>query len=316
MIRRIALVAGLALAIEAGLAVASAHAREITFGSPLTASFVSQPLNTVSTFANKLGISSPVTGTIVRWRITDASGGPFTLRVLTPGGGSTFTGGAASAPETPASLATQTYATDIPIHEFQAIGLDDSNTTDDIGIAANSNEFDFWTPPLADDTTRAASGSSLGEIGFNADVRPLPAINFVKPSIGTPGGGTKVVIEGANFIGTTAVDFGSVPARSFTVNSDYNITAVSPAQSAPHAVHIRIFNPAESAVDVGQDQFGYDCVVPNIIGKTLTKAKKLLQQNGCALGKVKGRRRGKVKKQKPKAGFVSVAGGKVNVTLK
>lgn len=29
--------------------------------------------------------TSPVTGTIVRWRIMDGSGGPYGLRVLTPG---------------------------------------------------------------------------------------------------------------------------------------------------------------------------------------------------------------------------------------
>lgn len=64
------------------------------------------------------------------------------------------------------------------------------------------------------------------------------------------------------------------------------------------------------------------CVVPNLVGKTLAKAKSALAAAGCGIGKVtqpkprKGKRRPAlvVKSQNPKAG-TSPASGKVNVKL-
>ena len=78
-------------------------------------------------------VTSPVTGTIVCWRITDATGGPFRLRVLTPDGGNTYTGVRTSAPQTPTGIATQSFATNLSIRAGQAIGLDDSIAGDQFG---------------------------------------------------------------------------------------------------------------------------------------------------------------------------------------
>jgi hypothetical protein len=57
------------------------------------------------------------------------------------------------------------------------------------------------------------------------------------------------------------------------------------------------------------------CVVPKVKGKKLKRAKKRLRNADCRLGKVKGQKGGKVKKQKPKPGAVLPVGGKVKVTL-
>jgi autotransporter-associated beta strand protein len=56
-----------------------------------------------------------------------------------------------------------------------------------------------------------------------------PAVTRISPIAGPESGGTPVLITGTNFSGATAVDFGGVPATSFTVNPDGTITAVSPA---------------------------------------------------------------------------------------
>ena len=56
-----------------------------------------------------------------------------------------------------------------------------------------------------------------------------PLITAVTPGHGAPAGGTEVTITGANFTGATAVRFGSNNARSFKVESDTKITAVTPA---------------------------------------------------------------------------------------
>lgn len=59
-----------------------------------------------------------------------------------------------------------------------------------------------------------------------------PTITSVTPSTGPSTGGTTIVLTGQHFIGITVLQFGSVEASSFTVNSDTQITAVSPAQNS------------------------------------------------------------------------------------
>jgi hypothetical protein len=61
---------------------------------------------------------------------------------------------------------------------------------------------------------------------------PAPTITNVSPSYGPSAGGTTVVLTGQFFTGATVLQFGSVAASSFTVDSDTQITAVSPAQSS------------------------------------------------------------------------------------
>ncbi|WP_324199149.1 IPT/TIG domain-containing protein [Nocardia amamiensis] len=59
-----------------------------------------------------------------------------------------------------------------------------------------------------------------------------PALLAVVPDLGPEAGGNTVVLQGENFTGTLAVDFGATAATSFTVDSDTQITAVVPAGAA------------------------------------------------------------------------------------
>ena len=86
---------GLALAVASvwALSVAGvAQATTLTVGSVFSTEAVKKPLKTVATYLNTAlpekgaSLTSPVNGTIVRWRIQDAVGGPFFLRVLRPSG--------------------------------------------------------------------------------------------------------------------------------------------------------------------------------------------------------------------------------------
>jgi hypothetical protein len=63
-------------------------------------------------------------------------------------------------------------------------------------------------------------------------LKPTPWVNMVMPSSGTTAGGTLVTVYGGNFTGTTVVDFGATPATNVTVNSDAQLTATAPAESA------------------------------------------------------------------------------------
>ncbi|HTB70222.1 MAG TPA: IPT/TIG domain-containing protein [Solirubrobacteraceae bacterium] len=77
-----------------------------------------------------------------------------------------------------------------------------------------------------------------------------PAITAVSPRKGPAAGGTSVTISGTSFDGVTAVDFGSVQAASYVVNSPTSITAVSPA-STTGLVEVAVTTPnGESGVSI------------------------------------------------------------------
>ncbi len=62
---------------------------------------------------------------------------------------------------------------------------------------------------------------------------PQPcSISRLSSTNGVEDGGARVVITGSNFVGVTAVAFGTSPATSFTASSASSITAVAPALKA------------------------------------------------------------------------------------
>ena len=90
---------------------------------------------------------------------------------------------------------------------------------------------------------------------FTYAVRP-PAVTAISPTSGPTAGGTTVTITGTGFTGATKVLFGAVAATSFTVVSDTQITAVSPAQAAgTHSIYVT--TPGGTSAPVSGDQFTY-----------------------------------------------------------
>ena len=130
-------------------------------------------------------LTSPADGTIVRWRIVEATGGPFYLRVLTPVGGSTYTGAGTGPPQTPTTNATETFPANLPIKTGQIVGYDNTNNSDTIGFAtATGATYTDWNPALADGATLPYTNpyGADAEIGVNADVRYciVPALTGMK----------------------------------------------------------------------------------------------------------------------------------------
>lgn len=56
-----------------------------------------------------------------------------------------------------------------------------------------------------------------------------PAITSLNSNFGTITGGNTVTIMGSEFTGATAVNFGNIPATSFSVINDNQINAVAPS---------------------------------------------------------------------------------------
>ena len=94
--------------------------------------------------------------------------------------------------------------------------------------------------------------------------RYLPALLEVSPTSGPVGGGTTVMIRGAGFIGTTAVEFGTTEVDGFTVNSESSITAISPAGPAG-TVDVRVSGPEGTSPISSKDRFQF---TPTITGLT------------------------------------------------
>ncbi|HLQ62775.1 MAG TPA: IPT/TIG domain-containing protein, partial [Candidatus Acidoferrales bacterium] len=94
-----------------------------------------------------------------------------------------------------------------------------------------------FSPPLAQRAETASvtvnatlNGVSAPTLTCTETVKPVPLVQSVSPGAGPASGGTTVVITGSAFSGTS-VSFGGTPAASFVVNSDSQITAVSPAHA-------------------------------------------------------------------------------------
>ncbi len=87
-----------------------------------------------------------------------------------------------------------------------------------------------------------------------------PAVNHVSPHHGLATGGTSVVVAGTNLTGATAVDFGSKPARSFSVVSRRIILAKSPAGTG--VVNVTVTNPNGTSATTKSDEFTYSTKLP------------------------------------------------------
>jgi hypothetical protein len=299
------------------LASGSAAASTVTVGSPLNAPFTPKGFGTAFTVVN-VGLPeadanefSPITGTVVRWRVYQASG-PMLLRVVTPATGGSYTGGRASASETPSDLGVQTFPTRIPIQAGQTVALDvrgGSYVGNDEGSAAT---LQLWGPPLAVGETRPPDGTFASiEMAFNADVQPPPGLRSVGPQSGPNTGGTTVTVDGHDLTGATEVALGGVPGTHLQVLSDDRVKVRVPRELRSAAVPVSVVTPAGSAELPGA--FTYRaCVVPRLRGRGITGSAKALRKRGCRLGHIKGNGRS-VSHQSRRPGRELFFGARVNV---
>jgi hypothetical protein len=138
-------------------------------------------------------------------------------------------------------------------------------------------------------------------------------------ALGSIAGGGAVVLKGLHLAEVSGVSFGGVPAKSFTVNSEQQITAVAPAGKTLSEISAKVTTAAGSTETAAV--FSYSgCAVPKLAGKKLKAAKTLIKGAGCKLGKVKKvrgprKKAGKVLKQSPKPGTVLAPESKVSVKL-
>ena len=268
----------------------------------------------------------PTAGVITSWSTNAAtgSGQMFKMKIFRLVSGTTYTIVAHDGPRPLASGAFNEFPVNIPVQAGDVLGLHEyagtvpNACTFATGMTGDVNGFASTDPgDGTSETFPLIDFNNNARLNISATLSLPPGIASISPSSGSIKGGTSVTIAGHDFSGTS-VRFGSIPA-SFTVNSDTQITAVSPRAFAPGPVHVSVTTAAGTTPVVAADKFTYTaCVVPKLKGKKLKRDKKALKRADCHLGKVKGPRRksAKVTKQRPKPGTVLPPGSKVNVKTK
>jgi hypothetical protein len=113
-----------------------------------------------------------------------------------------------------------------------------------------------------------------------------PAIVSFSPNQGPIDGGSSVHISGGGFVDVTGVFFGTRPARSFKVNGDNFIDAVSPRVPRGGEVHITVHASGGSATSKARFEFR-GCHVPAMRGDRIPAARRELRAAGCRTGEIR-----------------------------
>jgi alpha-tubulin suppressor-like RCC1 family protein len=134
------------------------------------------------------------------------------------------------------------------------------------GVAATSFTVNSSTSITATAPAHAAgtvdvkvttpAGASPATAGDEFTYAPAPAVTKLSPKSGSRKGGTTVTITGVRFSGASAVSFGSVAAKSFTVNSATSITAVTP-EEAVGTVTVTVTTPLGTSAAGSKAKFKF-----------------------------------------------------------
>ncbi len=119
-----------------------------------------------------------------------------------------------------------------------------------------------WTSPgfSAGYPVSATYGSGVVE----AVLWGCPAVSGIGPQTGPLTGGTTVTISGSGLSGASAVDFGTTPAASYTVEGDSQITATAPSEAAG-TVDVTVTTPGGTSAICAADEFAY-LAAPTVTG--------------------------------------------------
>jgi hypothetical protein len=185
-------VAAGAMAVAMSLIVpASAHGT-VTIGSNLgrpptlglgcvaTCTFAPASLPAASLASG--GLTSPVNGRVVTWRIRMGSNsGPDAFRVIRRASDGSATGAATTASVTPPTSATTPYSADLPIAIGDTIGIDaGASGSGFVMVTGTTATIDRWSPALLDGgSPQPKVGTSPYELALSADIEPTSTLSSV-----------------------------------------------------------------------------------------------------------------------------------------
>ncbi len=224
----------------------NATATSITVTSP-----ASSKAGVVNIVVRTEGGTSPTTGTASQFSYDPVP----TVTGITPGAGP-VTGG------TQVTVTGSGFSTGPATVAFGSKAAQSVRVISDTRLTATAPPESTGTIDISVTTPGGMSATGAAD-RYTFTPLPTPAIVKLSPSIGPMGGGTQVTIIGSKFTGATAVSFGAHPARSYTVDSGTEITAVSPPRGAG-TVDVTITTPAGGTSEpVAAGQFVYESA-PNV----------------------------------------------------
>jgi hypothetical protein len=269
-------------------------------------------------------------GVITSWSTNAGPGAGqlFEMKIFRPMSPSAYLVVAHDGPRPLTPSVLNTFPVSIPVRAGDIVGVHiptEFETTPTACEFKTSSPLDIQRYKEGD----AADGTGIGltpgfestEFRYNvsASVLPPPVLSGLLTPGGSVKGGTPVIIAGANLAEVRAVAFGAVPATSFTVNSEAQITAIAPPSTTLAKVPITVTTAAGAAATA--TTFAYEgCKVPKLAHKKLKASKKALRGRDCRVGKVKKlgdatAKTGKVVKQSAKPGTILAPGAKITIKL-
>ncbi len=124
-------------------------------------------------------------------------------------------------------------------------------------IQAGSPPNGSSLPQVGNNQSNPSGNNQSNPSGNNQSTTPIPGpIVGITPTSGPAAGGTSVTITGSGFTGATSVSFGATAASGFTVESDTQITATSPAGSSG-TVDVTVTTAGGTSATSSNDQFTY-----------------------------------------------------------
>jgi len=104
-------------------------------------------------------------------------------------------------------------------------------------------------------TVTTAAGTSADSSDTQFTYYSPPAVSSLDDNAGPQAGGVYVYISGSGFTAATAVRFGSAEATGLTIDSDTQITVISPAGSG--TVYVTVTTPGGTSADSQESEYTY-----------------------------------------------------------
>lgn len=332
MKKRLALLACLGFATTAAISVSSAQAQ---FVVGQTASASQPPINCTFEMPGdeiQVGVGTApryfavLAGTITSWSTYSPAGSSqsFEFKVFRRIAPSTYLIVAEDRRTlTPGVL--NTFAVSIPVQagdfigEAQPGGGVSTPCVFETGLDADRVLYTEGsdTPPGGTVVFPGAQESGY-RLNVSATVLRPPTIVGISPESGSVAG-VPVVVTGTNFASVSGVSFGPIPAASFTVESEEQLTVLAPPSAALASVPVTVTTAAGTATSA--QTFTYEgCVVPKLKRRRLKAAKQKVRKADCGVGGVKKRagataKTGRVVKQYPQPGKVVPPHTRVRIVL-
>lgn len=271
------------------------------------------------------GYGVPVAGVLTSWSINAGSnpGQVLGFKVFRPVTGNGYTVVGFDSARQLAAGVLSTFPISIPVLPGDLIGISlptphlTTQCDFSTGLEGDLIRYEEGNQPLGG-TVNFGSSYTGNRLNISATLLPPPVIASLAPGAGSIKG-EKVTIAGADFASVSAVSFGGVPAKSFTVDSEGQITATAPASKKLIKVPVTVTTAAGTATS--PTTYAYEgCKVPQLKGKRLKASKKKANNADCKIGKVTKLdgatgKTGEVIKQNPKPGKVLAPDTKIKVTL-